>query len=74
MNYHSTIVIQWSEEDACFVVSFPEWGELCHTHGDTYEEALANAQEVLDLMIESSLEEGKPLPEPNIFRLTERVA
>jgi hypothetical protein len=31
-----TIVIQWSDEDQCYVVSLPEWGEFCHTHGDTY--------------------------------------
>lgn len=55
-----TIVIQWSEEDQCFIVSLPEWGEFCHTHGDTYEEALKNAQEVLELLIESSLEDGEP--------------
>lgn len=64
MNYHYTIVIQWSDEDRCFIVSLPEWGEFCHTHGDTYEDALKNAQEVLELLINSSLEEGKPLPEP----------
>ena len=40
MTNHYTIIIQWSEEDKCFVVSLPEWGEFCHTHGDTYEEAL----------------------------------
>ena len=34
------------------------------THGNTYEEALKNATEVLELLIESSVEEGKPLPEP----------
>lgn len=64
MKYHYTIIIQWSDEDRCFVVSLPEWGEFCHTHGDTYEEALNNATEVLELLIESSVEEGKPLPEP----------
>ncbi|AUB34787.1 putative nuclease of the RNAse H fold, HicB family [Nostoc flagelliforme CCNUN1] len=42
-----TIVIQWSDEGECFVVSLPEWGEFCHTHGDTYEEAFKNAQEVV---------------------------
>jgi antitoxin HicB len=67
MKSEYTIVIQWSEEDGCYVVSLPEWGELCHTHGDTYEEALKNAQEVLELLIESSLEEGKPLPKPVTF-------
>ncbi|MGK7940796.1 MAG: type II toxin-antitoxin system HicB family antitoxin [Crocosphaera sp.] len=54
-NYHYTIIIQWSNEDNCYVVSLHEWGEYCHTHGDTYEEAFNNAQEVLELLIESAL-------------------
>ena len=64
MSYHYTIIIQWSQEDNCFVVSLPEWGEFCHTHGDTYQEALENAQEVLEMLIESCLQDGEPLPEP----------
>ncbi|WP_448570332.1 type II toxin-antitoxin system HicB family antitoxin [Trichothermofontia sp.] len=48
-------------------MSLPEWGEYCHTHGDTYEEALQNAQEVLELLTESTLDEGKPLPTPQLF-------
>ncbi len=72
--YHYTIIIQWSNEDNCFVVSLPEWGEFCHTHGDTYEEALKNAREVLELLIESSLEEGKPLPQAQNFRKAVQVA
>ena len=64
MSYHYTIIIQWSQEDNCFVVSLPEWGEFCHTHGDTYQEALDNAQEVLEMLIESCLKDGEPLPEP----------
>ncbi|MEG5058660.1 type II toxin-antitoxin system HicB family antitoxin [Microcoleus sp. A2-C5] len=67
IKYRYTILIQWSEEDNCFVASLPEWGHFCHTHGDTYEEALTNAQEVLELLIESSQEEGKALPEPQTF-------
>ncbi len=74
MNYHYSIVIQWSEEDQCFVVSLPEWGEFCHTHGDTYEEALKNAQEVLELLIESALEEGELLPEPKTLGQSLQVA
>lgn len=61
------MIIQWSENDNCFVVTLPEWGELCHTYGDTYEEALNNAQEVLDLMIKSSLAEGQSLPKATTF-------
>lgn len=68
-----TINIQWSDEDQCYVVSLPEWG-FCHTHGDTYEEAVKNAQEVLELLIESAIEEGEPLPEPKIYRTQSQVA
>ncbi|MBW4477693.1 MAG: type II toxin-antitoxin system HicB family antitoxin [Tolypothrix brevis GSE-NOS-MK-07-07A] len=74
MNSHYTIIIQWSDEDNCYVVSLPEWGEFCHTHGDTYEEAVKNAQEVLEMLIESSLEDGTPLPEPQTLAKTFKVA
>lgn len=74
MNSHYTIIIQWSDEDLCFVVSLPEWGEFCHTHGDTYEEALNNAQEVLELLIESSIKDGNPLPKAKTFGKTYQVA
>ncbi|NET61904.1 MAG: type II toxin-antitoxin system HicB family antitoxin [Symploca sp. SIO2E6] len=71
-----TIVIQWSEEDQCYIVLLPEFEDVMQpcTHGDTYEEALKNAQEVLELLIETNLEEGKPLPEPKIFNQSFQVA
>jgi len=62
------MVIQWSEKDRCFVVTLPEWGELCQTYGDTYEEALNNAKEVLQLMVDSSKQEGSSLPEVTTFQ------
>ncbi|MEL7244983.1 MAG: type II toxin-antitoxin system HicB family antitoxin, partial [Cyanobacteria bacterium J06573_2] len=40
MNSQYTVVIRWSSEDSCYIVSLPEWGDFCHTHGDTYEEAV----------------------------------
>jgi predicted RNase H-like HicB family nuclease len=51
---HYTVIIQWDEEDQIFVVSLPEWGSGCKTHGATYEEAAKNAQEVLELLMEGS--------------------
>ena len=62
-----TVVIQWSDEDQCYVVSLPEWGPYAKTHGDTYEEAARNAQEVLELLMED--ENGRPvdLPAPKLF-------
>ncbi|MEH2059913.1 MAG: type II toxin-antitoxin system HicB family antitoxin [Nostoc sp.] len=74
MNSHYTIIIQWSHEDECFVVSLPEWGEFCHTHGETYEDALKNAQEVLEMLIESSLADGETLPEPKTLGKSLEVA
>jgi antitoxin HicB len=64
-----TIIIQWSEEDSCFVVFLPEFEDVMQpvTHGDTYDEAFQNAQEVLDLLVESALEAGQALPIPKQF-------
>ena len=56
-----------SDEDQVYVVSFPEWGDLAHTHGVTYAEAVTHGQEVIDLLIESSLSRGEPIPQPSVF-------
>ncbi len=38
MNLPYTIVIQWSDEDNCYLVSLPEFpSQKFHTHGETYE-------------------------------------
>ena len=69
-NVNYTVIIQWSDEDNCFIASLPEWAEFCHTHGDTYADALKNAEEVLELLIESALEEGETLPEVKKFAVS----
>lgn len=68
MNFHYSILIQWSDEDKKYVVSLPEFGPYAHTHGDTYEEALKNAEEVLELLVETYQAEGKPLPQPKTLQ------
>ncbi|MDJ0568897.1 MAG: type II toxin-antitoxin system HicB family antitoxin [Pleurocapsa sp. MO_192.B19] len=72
MNDHYSIVIQWSEKDDCFVASLPEWKNR-NTQGESYEQALENAQKVLNSLIESSISQGKSLPEPKIFQITSLV-
>ncbi|MBD1938220.1 type II toxin-antitoxin system HicB family antitoxin [Microcoleus sp. FACHB-68] len=65
MQLHYTVVIHWSNEDNCYLVHLPDFpSQQFHTHGNTYEEALKNAQEVLELLVEEYQAEGKPLPEP----------
>lgn len=58
------MLIQWSDEDNVFVVSFPDFANSPHTHGSTYEEAAKNGEEVLQMLIEHYQEHGLALPEP----------
>ena len=62
-----TVVIQWSDEDDCYVVSLPEWGPYCKTHGDSYEEAAKNAREVLELLMEPEPGGAVSRPVPKLF-------
>lgn len=56
------LVVQWSDEDACYVVTIPAW-QNARTHGATIEDAVRNAHEVLTLLIESARRHREPIPE-----------
>jgi antitoxin HicB len=43
----------------------PDFGSLAQTHGDSYQEAVKNGEEVLELLIEKYLEDGRELPKPS---------
>ena len=73
MNYQYSIIIQWSDEDQKYIVSLPEFGPYAHTHGNSYEEALKNAQEMLELLIEDYQARNKPLPKPSNLKITVEV-
>ncbi|MEL6881801.1 MAG: type II toxin-antitoxin system HicB family antitoxin [Cyanobacteria bacterium J06607_10] len=63
--------IIWSETDQCYLVELPEFAteiQRYFTHGDTYQEALQNAQEVLELLTASYIEEGRDLPQPQTLQ------
>jgi antitoxin HicB len=65
------VYISWSELDGCYVVELPEFSneiQRYFTHGDTYQEALDNAQEVLELLVESYQPEGRELPQPKTLQ------
>lgn len=60
------MVIQWSEEDDCFLVGFPDFpGQQWRTHGATYEEAATQGIEALESLVIAYETSGTPLPEPN---------
>ena len=43
------------------------------THGNTYQEAIDNAQEVLEDLVDIYTEENKPLPSPKLLQLAEKI-
>lgn len=57
------MVIYWSEADGAFVVEVPELPG-CMADGSSYQEAVVNAEQVIEEWIETAREEGRPVPEP----------
>jgi antitoxin HicB len=63
------MVIQWSEEDDCFLVGFPDFpGQQWRTHGATYEAAVTNGIEALESLMMAYEAAGDLLPEPTVRR------
>lgn len=63
MSIRYELIIYWSEADQAFIVDVPELPG-CMADGETYEEALANAKEVIEAWIETARSLGRPIPEP----------
>jgi predicted RNase H-like HicB family nuclease len=57
------VIIYWSNEDEAFVAEVPELAG-CAADGATREEALANAEQVVQEWIETARELGRSIPEP----------
>ena len=64
MNSHKyRLDVRWSPEDECFVSNVPELPG-CTAHGDTYAEAVEEAETAIALWLEAAEEMGRPIPEP----------
>lgn len=57
------VIIYWSDEDEAFIAEVPELPG-CAADGRTRQEALQNAQVVIDEWIETARELGRAVPEP----------
>ena len=57
------VIIYWSDNDKAFVAEVPELAG-CMADGSTYQEALANAETVIDEWLETAREPGRAIPEP----------
>ena len=69
-DHHYSMIIEWSDEDAVYVVSLPEWGSGARTHGASYEEAVRNGREVLAMLMEYALEQNQALPPARVFAMS----
>lgn len=68
MSHKYELIVFWSREDDAFVVDVPELPG-CMAHGATAAEAVANAQEAIDLWIETARASQREEPEPKGRRL-----
>ena len=57
------LILYWSEVDQSFIVEVPELSG-CAADGETYQEAVQNAEVVIQQWIETAQEVGRPIPEP----------
>ena len=57
------LILYWSKVDQFFIVEVPELSG-CAADGETYQEAVQNAEVVIQQWIETAQELGRPIPEP----------
>jgi predicted RNase H-like HicB family nuclease len=57
------IIIYWSAEDTAYLAEVPELPG-CMADGASYQEALGNAEVIIQEWIETAKELGRPIPEP----------
>ena len=66
--YKYEVIIYWSDEDQVFIAELPELPG-CMAHGESQELAQKNAQEAIQLWIDTANEFGEPVPVPKGRRL-----
>lgn len=66
--YKYEIILYWSNDDQAYIAEVPELAG-CMADGNTYDEALKNAETVIAEWIETATELGRPIPEPKGRRL-----
>lgn len=68
-----SLLIEWSEEDGCYLGTCPEFRSIVNmggpfVHGDTWEEVGKEAKIALQGIMESLEENSYTLPEPNLYK------
>jgi predicted RNase H-like HicB family nuclease len=59
-NYHFTIVVE-QDDDGVYIASCPTL-QGCYSQGETYQEAVENLKDAIQLHIEARQALGEPIP------------
>ena len=65
-----SMLIRWSDEDQCYIVTLPEFDDAT-THGKTYQSAARSGADLIDSFVLWYEQDGKPLPIPEKFAVPE---
>lgn len=57
------LIVYWSDEDSSYIVEVPELPG-CMADGVSYQDAVKNAELVIEEWLETAQELGRPVPEP----------
>lgn len=57
------MIIYWSDEDKLFIAEIPELPG-CMADGQSYQEAVSNAEIIINEWIETAKETGRKIPKP----------
>ena len=63
---HYSLIIEWDPRDNIYVVTVPELPG-CQTHGETYEEAISQVQEAIEMWIEGAVADGEVPPDATVL-------
>ncbi|MCK5035594.1 MAG: type II toxin-antitoxin system HicB family antitoxin [Candidatus Sabulitectum sp.] len=63
MDSRYEIIIFWSKEDQAYIAEVPELPG-CMADGETYQQALSSAEQIIQEWIETARELGRSIPEP----------
>ena len=66
--YRYEIIIYWDHQDKIYVAEVPELPG-CLAHGNTYDDALKNAKDAIQLWVDTAKEFNDPIPKPKGQRL-----
>lgn len=64
-----SMILSWSEEDQAYIVAVPELPG-CMADGKTPEEAVRNAEVVIQEWIECANFLGREIPQPSLYSAT----